>query len=421
MKLFKVEIFPRLVAAFPLLFPLYLFRGEVLGMPVTLPEVLLIFMCVFFVLREELWRPSWWAKNAYKWKIWPLWIFVVAAVIGALLAPEVAYMMDGNEFAGRLKAFGILKGWIFAPLAYFFMARTYFQEKPGLIPFALRALMLGGVFLAILALQQVWTGDFLTPDGRASGPFESANYLALYLGPIVVYGFLAFARGKELGSGEFLSGGATMFWRIFLGLGLLVCLGALYATLSYAAWIAVAAALVVALLVHSRKLPRKVQVGIWASLFVIGGLALVSQFGSDKFEQFLDFTERSSTTVRLQVYQISLAMIQDSPLLGIGLGQFEQVYQEIAPLVLGQDPYEWNMPHPHNILLGFWLNMGFFGLISFIWLCVRALPWLLEQDKHEHRIAALMLVAILVHGMFDMPYFKNDLAFQFWFLLAILL
>ena len=79
------------------------------------------------------------------------------------------------------------------------------------------------------------------------------------------------------------------------------------------------------------------------------------------------------------------------------------------------------MPHSHNILLAFWLNMGLMGLVAFVWLCWKALPWLLEQDKKERRIAALMLVVILAHGMFDVPYFKNDLSFQFWLLMAILL
>jgi putative inorganic carbon (hco3(-)) transporter len=403
------NIFPRLVAAFPLLFPLYLFRGEILGIPVTLVEVLLGVMFLGFVFYEEVWRLSWWAKHGYKWKIYALWLFVLAAVMGLIVAPEVSYMMDGNEFPAQMKALGIFKGWIVAPMLYFFMARYYFHEKPALIPLALRAMLLGGVFMSLMAIQQVWTGDFITPDGRASGPFESANYLSLYLGPVVVYGLVAFAREKNFS------------WRIFLGISAGICLVALYATLSYAAWIGVLAALFVALFVHVKKLPKKVKLGLLASVILLGALALVSQLGGDKFEQFVDFSGRSSSTVRLQVYDIALNLIAQHPLLGIGLGQFEQFYQEFAIDILGREPFEWNMLHPHNIFLAFWLNMGLMGLVAFIWLCVKALPWLLEQDKKERRIAALMLVALLVHGMFDVPYFKNDLAFQFWLLLAILL
>jgi O-antigen ligase len=402
-------MFGRLVAIFPLLFPLYLFRGELLGIPVTLVEVLLAFGFVFFVLCEEVWRVTWWKKHWHLYRNWGLWLFLAAAFVGVLVAPDVSYMVNGHEFPAKITALGILKGWILAPMAYFFMAKFYFHDRPSLIRLALRALLLGGVFLSLQAMAQVVTGDFSTPDARASGPFESANYLALYLGPIVVYGFLALARAKSWG------------WRALLSASLLICTAALYATLSYAAWIAVLAALLVALLVHARKLPKRVRFGLLAGAFTLGALALVSQLGSEKFTQFLEFSERSSTSVRLQIYEISLSLIKDNAIFGIGLGQFEQFYQVNAVEVLGQDPFEWNMLHPHNIFLAFWLSMGLFGLVAFVWLCFKALTWIWEQDKHEKRIAAVMLVAILVHGMFDVPYFKNDLAFQFWLLLAVLL
>ncbi len=401
--------FPRLIAAFPLIFPLYLFRGELFGIPVTLVEIVLGVAFVFFVIREEIWRPNWWAKHGYKWKIYALWLFLIAAVLGVLFVPEVAYMADGNEFAGRIRALGILKGWIVAPILYFIMARHYFYVKPSLIKVALRSLLLGGVFLSLMAIYQVWTGDYLTMDERASGPFESANYLALYIGPIVVYSLVAFARAKDWS------------WRIVLGLSSLICIVALYATLSYAAWVAVIFALGVALFAHAKKLPKKVKFGLVASVVLMAVLALVSQLGSAKFDQFTELSDRSSSSVRLQIYEVSVDLIKENPLLGIGLGQFQQQYQENVIEILGQEPFEWNMPHSHNILLAFWLNMGLMGLVAFVWLCWKALPWLLEQDKKERRIAALMLVVILAHGMFDVPYFKNDLSFQFWLLMAILL
>jgi len=402
-------MFPRLIALAPLLFPLYLLRGELFGIPVTLPEVLLGFAFIYFVFSEGVWRRSWWTKYGHYYKVWPLALFVLAGVLGAWVAPDVSAMIDGTEFPAKMRALGILKGWILAPMIYFFMAKFYFVQKPSLIKMSLRALLLGGVFLSLQALYQVVTGEFLTPDGRASGPFESANYLALYLGPIVVYAFMAFIRERNVS------------WKIFLVLSGILCLAALYATQSYAAWIAVVVAFVVALGVHARKLPRKVKAGIVASLVVVAALAVISQLGTDKFAQFLDFSGQSSSSVRIEIYQIAAAMIQDHPILGIGLGQFEQLYQVMAVDVLGQEPFEWNMLHPHNIFLGMWLSMGLLGLVAFVWLCLAGLPWLMEQDKKERRIAALMLVAMLAHGLFDTPYFKNDLAFEFWLLMAILL
>ena len=369
-------LFPRLIALFPLLFPLYLVRGEPFGIPVTLPEVILGFAFVFFLMRERPRLREFWVA--------PVWIFVGAAVLSVLIVPDISFMVDGTEFPARLKALGILKGWILAPILYFFMARFYFREKPSLIALALRALVAGGMVLSLMALVQVWTGEFTTPDGRASGPFESANYLALYLGPL--FSFSVFALMKEKENPQ----------RIFCAAALLLIGAALYFTDSYAAWLSVIGTLGVALLLFVREQSLKVRVGMGALAVLLAGLLVLSQLNTEKGQQFFEFSERSSSSVRIQVYEISLNLLKENPLLGIGLGQYEQVYQTSAERILGEAPFEWVMIHPHNLFLALWLNLGFIGFFAFLWLLKEALPWLLEKDKKERRIAALMLVTTAV-------------------------
>jgi O-antigen ligase len=396
-------LFPRFVALFPLLFPLYLFRGILFGVPVTFPELILGFLFLYFLFDHEPFRWSEWRK------LWPVGVFLLAGILGLAVVPREAFMVDGTEFPSMVKALGIFKGWIVAPLLYFVMARSVFREKPSLIAWSLRALLGSGAVLSLLALQQVMTGEFLTPDGRASGPFESANYLALYLGPVLVYGIFALfeARGR---------------WeRVLLSAATGLCALGLYSTASYAAFIAVFAALFVGLLLFLRREKPRYFYGALAAGAVGGLLLVLSQLGSDKFAQFLDFSVRSSSSVRIQVYTIAASLLEQHPLLGIGLGQFEQQYQAVAVTTLGQEPFEWNMLHPHNLFLATWLSMGLLGLVALLALLWKALPWLFEKDHQGRSLAALMLVVLIVHGFFDTPYFKNDLAFQFWLLMAILL
>ncbi len=409
MLIFRGGIFPRIVALFPLIFPLYLLRGEFSGIPVTLPEVILFFMLVYFLIRERVWEKSFWRINGKSFLITPVFLFLAAALLGVLVAPMSSEFLDGTVFPAKMKALGILKGWVIFPVAYFYMARFYFKEKPALMKLAGRALLASAFLLSIYAVYQAVSGNYTTVDFRASGPFESANYLALYVGPVAVYGFFSFFKSENKAD------------KIFVALATLTCFAAIYFTRSYAAWISLFFGLFVGLLVFLNK--QSVKVKTFSAFFIAITLSalFVSQVNTDKFEQFTDFDGRSSSSVRMQVYEIAATLIKENPVFGIGLGQFEQFYQVEATRILGETPFEWIMIHPHNLFLALWLNMGILGLIAFVWLLLKALPWVWEKDAKERNIIALMLVVILVHGMFDTPVFKNDLAFQVWLILAMLI
>jgi len=412
MTLFPGGLFPRLIAIFPLLFPLYLMKGEPFGIPVTLPEVVLGFAFVYFLIREEIFTKKW-LHNRFTmggtYQIRPVILFVVAAAIGVYVAPGMSEFLDGTEFPAKMRALGIFKGWVIAPIVYFFMARFYFLEKPSMIPLALRSLLLSGIILSIYAIIQVYTGDFITPDMRASGPFESANFLAMYLGPIFIFAVMALVGSKE------------MLDRFYLAAGVILCGIAIYFTQSYSAWLAVAVTLFIGfgLFLREQKMKYRVLAAFLITLAV--GALVATQYQTDKFQQFMELSERSSSSVRLEVYEISRSLLIQYPLQGIGLGQFEQVYQTRAVEILGHAPFEWVMTHPHNIFLAMWLNMGILGLIAFCWLLAYVYPWLFGRDNKERNIVAYMILAIVVHGLFDTPYFKNDLSFEFWLLMAMLI
>lgn len=409
MLIFRGGIFPRLVALFPLIFPLYLLRGEFSGVPVTFPEIILAFMFAYFLIRERVWEKSFWRINGKSFVILPVFLFLLAGILGVLAAPGETAFLDGTPFPAKMKALGIFKGWILFPIAYFYMVRFYFKEKPSLIKLAFRAILASGLLLSLYAVYQAVSGNYTTVDFRASGPFESANYLSLYIGPIAVYGFFSFFRAKNK-------------WdKIFVATTTLLCFAAIYFTRSYAAWISVFAGISVGLFVFLQRQSLKIRV-ISAFVFTaVLSTLFISQINTDKFQQFIDFDNRSSSSVRLQVYEIAGTLIKENPVFGIGLGQFEQFYQVEATRILGEAPFEWIMIHPHNLFLALWLNMGLLGLVAFIWILVKVAPWIWEKDAKERNIIALMLVVILVHGMFDTPVFKNDLAFQLWLILAALI
>ena len=88
--------------------------------------------------------------------------------------------------------------------------------------------------------------------------------------------------------------------------------------------------------------------------------------------------------------------------------------------------YEENLIYPHNIVLNMWTETGLLGLAAFFWLLVQTfrVSWTGWTSGPPAWRAiqlgiVLAMVAIIVHGLVDVPYFKNDLALEFWTLLGL--
>jgi O-antigen ligase len=118
-------------------------------------------------------------------------------------------------------------------------------------------------------------------------------------------------------------------------------------------------------------------------------------------------------------------LIQQHPITGIGPNTFEPQYRLEVPKHYWP-PLEWLVAQPHNLYLALWLETGFLGAISFLALVVwwiravwRRSQTLPDIERDVCRASVVALVAILIHGLFDTPYFKNDLAMEFIFLLVL--
>ena len=190
-----------------------------------------------------------------------------------------------------------------------------------------------------------------------------------------------------------------------------------------------AAGIASVLVVASFALPRRIRfglpiiVGLWAAscvfLLISGRLSyLASPVISG---------EPNSISVRLQLWDIAWDLAQAHPVLGIGLGTFEPAYQNklherFAAGSLPSQAYSPPTPlaefvyrDPHNWILSFWLNMGIIGLISFTFLHV----WILRPWLHIHYSAPFAALAVLLlFGLVDTIYWKNDLSALHWVLLA---
>jgi O-antigen ligase len=154
------------------------------------------------------------------------------------------------------------------------------------------------------------------------------------------------------------------------------------------------------------------------------GLLLV--LGTGRLTSLLDTTE-GTTSFRLQLWQSSLAMIGDHPLLGVGLDNFLYAYR--SHYVLPTAWEEFNLSHPHNFVLDFWLRLGLPGLLVLGWLLAgffrRGWPAYRHLPEGADRLLILGLMAGMVnfiaHGLVDNAFFLVDLSFVFMLMLALII
>jgi O-antigen ligase len=415
----------------PLFFPLYLWKVDFRGIPFTFIEALIYAVLLAAGLRYvydhfSKKNSGFWGKfrnavcnfkkslfgAAVDWKVFLfLGLLILAAIYSTLIAPDKVMMWDGvTLFYGKRVALGILKGWIVVPVLMFCLLYFTIKKSEDILKM-LNCFSVSAFILSLYALYQVLAGQYITPDARASGPFESANYLALYISPAIVYLLIRLKESVAEKKND------AMIW----GVGFAVTFAALIFTKSYAAMAAIFVSLFVYYLItgkFKKGFPWKWILAVLAGVLAIA--AIVYFIDPVKWQMMFNFGDRNSSSVRVQVYTISWHLLVSNWFSGIGLGQFPVQYQLQSMHVLGREPYELNMLHPHNFYLAAWLNLGltgFFSLMGIIYLCLKKIG----QLPKIRMVGLAFLVIILTHGMFDTPFFKNDLSLIFWMIAAVML
>lgn len=363
------------------LLPVYLLRCTVFGIPTNVLEASIAVVTLIGLVQPTVrkqWHVAW--RTLPRPVLVSTALFVLAACLSTAISPELRTSL------------GILKGWIIAPLAYAFMVYASGEnpkskaQNPNKIK---NTLIASGVVMALVGISQLGTLE------RIRGVYDVPNSLALFLAPLIV---LAVAQAQWVPAGI-----------MFL---------ALLATQSLAGIGAVVITLAVAYIIFLWPRPYSIFHIPYSKLFAVAGIVLVVTVvvSIPKIRYLLQ--PHSSAAVRLQLWSVSTELIRQHPLLGIGLGTFEPAYQEklherfLQPTTYNLLP-EFIFRDPHNWILSFWLNVGLLGLSSFIGLHLYIFS--------KGRVATYALLTLLLFGLVDTIYWKNDLATLHWVLLALVL
>lgn len=414
------------------LFPLYLIRFSIYGIPFTIVEWLVYATAIVFAVKyyEKIfeWGKEFFSRRFYKKIDTWIFVFVIFAGISAFLTPA----------AGREHALGILKEWIFVPVLYFFIVRSFIKNLSDARRI-LDAYSFSAAVIGMWAIQQYLNGFLI--DGRATGPFMSANYLAFFLAPAFVYSAISAWHNIKtmelpwwkkilvrLFRKEVEEINLAMFF-VYLVFALITGFALVFSN-SYGAFLGVIAAFIFYGIYHYFFSPwkqsldssiKKISVLVVILITIFG--IIVPKYDKWKFDTLFDFKGKTSSAIRLEVWQVGGEFIKEHPFFGIGPGRFQDEFKSHAQEILGREPLRSENLHSHNTIMETWLNTGIFGLAAFLIMLIMFFA-LLKTEVNDVRkrfivLLCAMMLAIFVHGLIDTTFWKNDLALQFFMIMGI--
>lgn len=355
--------------------PSYLIRFSVFGIPMTLLEVMILLVFIGTVYAKK-------GKLRIPMHIFFLLLFLVAGVISIIIAPEYR------------AALGIFKAYIVEPLLFYIVIVNIFEKQD--LKMICRILGASAIIIALIALVQYVGGwgipypwhDF--PGRRAVSIYGYPNAVGLYLAPIA-----SLFIGKVL---------LVKKDRWFSSVVVIFSFLAMIAARTEGAIIAIMIAFVFA--------------GLFTRFryYIILGFMLfgVVVYMIPTTRAIITFQDVSGD-VRLALWQGTWNLLKDRPFTGAGLAGFPSVYAEYK-LARHVELLE----YPHNILLDFWVELGILGLI---WIVITIITFFKRGINHlkiETKILMCAMIAFIIYGLVDVPYFKNDLSVLFWVLLAMM-
>lgn len=370
----------RVIAVILVSLPLYVVRFTIAGIPTTLFEVILLIglgIIFFQSVRAKRLRLEW----IHAWAL----LLIAIGAASLLIAPDTR------------AALGLLKAYIIEPALFGAAVVATVHTKSDVL-FLLKALTIPAVAISIITLVQYATGWGIPhpwtdwPGRRATAIYPNPNAIGLFLAPLAS-AFIATAVHWTL----------PLKHRNLFIITAILSVAAILAARSDGAVVAVAASTLLTLLWTRWK---------WLAL-TAAAVILTVAIAVPQSRTVLTFQDTSGQ-VRIALWQGTARLLHDRPLTGSGLASFPRAYDQYRNAAHTE-----LMQYPHNILLNFWTELGLAGAIWIVGTFVVLFATIARMPSRtlRHTLTAAV-IATLVYGLVDVPYFKNDLAVLFWLWLS---
>ncbi|MFH1047932.1 MAG: O-antigen ligase family protein [Patescibacteria group bacterium] len=391
------------VAIFVALLPTYLIRFSVplVGLPSTMLEVLFAVLLMVWLIQKIRGTDP---QKGFDLRPWAdgLGFLLVGATFGILIAPD------------WVAALGLWRAYFLEPYLFFFIFVDTVRDAKS------RRLVLAalGSTLAVvgsIAVLQKITGWWIPNPvwvpaevRRVTAFYGFPNGIGLMAAPITIL-----LVGWTVRTMQKIRRPLDAILPSLTGSTAILGLAAILFAVSEGALIGVAAGLVV-LGMLMKPLRKFTLVAIILGCAVVMAYAPLRTYAARMMSMRDD-----SWHVRKIVWTESLDMLYDRPIWGAGLAGYPSALEPFH-----QAKHIEIFQYPHSLPLNFWSEVGLIGLGGFlllVWSYFRVTGRLYLSRPDEWLPAALIaaMVAVLIHGLVDVPYFKNDLALLFFVLLGL--
>lgn len=393
------------------LLPSYLIRPRIGDIPTTLLELFIIILFGVWFLKDSKFKKINWRLQIGPQIYNPIPQSFRAPLALLLISGVISLFMSPNA----LSAIGIFKAYFLEPMLFLIVfAYEIKTEKE------LRTVMycLGSsvILLAAWNLVQFITGLGISNPfwqnreaRRATSIFGYPNAASLFATPIAAW-FMGLFSGIQRKNFR-----QTLFYVTVIAGGLIIILtskttGALIGLATAFVWY----------VWHTRKL-RKPALFACAAVaillcFLWAGKPETQKIFTSIQSNYLDLNS-TSLEIRINQWRETLQLLSDKPLFGAGMANYQNAlvpYHTYSFLEI--------YLYPHNIFLNFWVELGMMGLIAILWLGVVIFKTLRQAFQKNNTYAVALScawIALVIHGLVDVPYFKNDLSVLFMIFVAI--
>lgn len=373
---------PQAILILIALLPAYLLRATFFSIPTTLLELMVISVLIVSFKQIDV-------RHFPNKKI-------MYAILAILITSTISIFISTNTKA----AFGIWKAYFIEPILLFFVIQNLISSKKLYTEKIFKALGYSAMFVSIIAIIQ-WLTESGIPapwdiELRVTSVYNYPNAVGLFLGPITTIAALKLFKNRSL------------FWLNVLFFS--------FSTIILAKSEAAIVAILVSIFIFTlfKKTLRAYSIPAVILLIIITFFVPIVKNTAIEKITLQDY----SGQVRISQWTETVEMLKTKPIFGAGLSGYKSAIEPHHKAT----HYE-IFQYPHNIFLNTLSEIGILGLISFAALIVLLIKitYINKNDLiTQKHIALFALFTMFIHGLVDVPYFKNDLSIMTWILFAII-